>query len=68
MMCVVATVGVMAMVAKIVPAVTHGVVHTFIATMSIVVMMMHPDADAVWAHNHCIRHGAGREERGGKGN
>jgi hypothetical protein len=35
--------------------------------MSIAVMMMNSDADAVWAYDH-IRHSARRKERGGKGN
>jgi hypothetical protein len=36
--------------------------------MSIAVMMMNSDADAVWAYDHSIRHSARRKERGGKGN
>jgi hypothetical protein len=64
---VVASVGMMTMVIDIVAAVAHGVMHTFIAPVPVVAVMMHTDAHAVWADHHGICHGACRKVRNAQG-
>ncbi len=67
MIFVVASISVMTMVIDIMAAVAHGVMHTFIAPVPIMAVMMPANANAVWAHDHGICHGTCRKVRNTQG-